>query len=92
MKFRKLSDFNSVEFSSDTDFVNKFDLRREAIKFIKHLLKNHPEIDFNQIKGIGGVDTGEFQIKVPTEISNLKIVALIAYLKWFYDISSEDLE
>ena len=64
-------------------------LKEQTIENIKEILGRNPQIRWNEIKLVGLIETGQFQYNVPETISNLKVITLLAYLKWYFNIGDE---
>jgi hypothetical protein len=63
--------------------------KEETIQNIKQLLKRYPKVKWEDIGLVGLVESGGLQYNVPTTILNLKVITLLAYLKWYFRIGDK---
>jgi len=81
-----------IEHEDFVDGVIEFsNAKKNAIATINELLQKNKKIEINKIIPIGVVDTGDVQIKVPTNLKDVPVIKLIGYLMWFYEIKNEEL-
>jgi hypothetical protein len=64
-------------------------LKYQTIQNIKEILSRNPKIKWEDVKVVGLVESGKFQYNVPSDISNLKVLTLLAYLKWYFKIGDK---
>jgi len=75
----------------DYNLRNSDKIKSDIIVFIKEILEKHKDISITDIQSVGFVETGEFQYKINNTIKNRQVVTLLAFLCWFYDITSLDI-
>lgn len=75
----------------DYNLRNKNRIKTDIIGFIKEILNKHKDISLQDIQSVGFIETGEFQYKINNTIKNRQVVTLLAFLCWFYDITSLDI-
>jgi hypothetical protein len=89
---KKLSDLTFEDPNYGGKLIEEECARQNAIDTIQELLHKYKNINFRKIIPIGKIDTGDIQIRVPTDLKDVPIIKLVGYLMWFYELDWKDIK
>jgi hypothetical protein len=86
-KVTEIIDYSSLALDNDVG-----ELRKEAIRTVKDILKRNSDIDIKLINAVGITEENSLQFKISSSIKNRQVILLLGYLKWFWEIEDDELK